>query len=67
MPKASAQRRVASTYLFDRPGISVENSIGVVEDDFRFWPFVVDMAFYGLLLAALVTIGGQVRSWREEG
>ena len=40
-------------YLFDRPGISVEEKIGVPEDDFRAWPFVADVAFYWLALAAL--------------
>lgn len=57
----------SAPYLFDRPGISVENSIGVVEDDFRFWPFVADMAFYGLLLAGLGSRGRQVRFRRKRG
>lgn len=41
-------------YAFDRPGISVENRIGFPEDDFRWWPFVADVAFYQLLLLGLM-------------
>ena len=53
-------------YLFDRPGISVENSIGIPEDDFRFWPLTADAAFYWLLLSAMCKIAMSIRFVRQE-
>lgn len=51
-------------YLFDRAGISVEDSIGVPEDDFRFWPFAANLAFYWVVLAGLWAMQRRVRALR---
>ena len=48
-------------YVFDRPGISVENKIGIPEDDFRTWPLVADVAFFWLAVAALSRVGQALR------
>ncbi|HWH18883.1 MAG TPA: hypothetical protein VNT77_11245 [Allosphingosinicella sp.] len=50
-------------FLFDKPGISVEWQLAFVEDDFRFWPFVANVAFY---LLVLLGIGGAVRRARRK-
>lgn len=39
-------------FLFDRAGVSVEWKLTFVEDDFRGWSFVADMAFYWLIVMA---------------
>ena len=38
-------------YLFDAPGVSVEDQLAFVEDNFHAWPFALDAAAY---LAAIV-------------
>ncbi|QPT11223.1 hypothetical protein [Sphingomonas paucimobilis] len=48
-------------FAFDRPGISVEGKIAFTEDDFRFWPFIADVAFYELALLALCRLMQRVR------
>ena len=40
-------------FLYDRPGISIENKISVLEDDFRTAPFVADVAFYLLIVLGI--------------
>ena len=40
-------------FAFDTPGISVEGKISFLEDDFRPWPFIADVAFYELILLAI--------------
>ncbi|WP_097093107.1 hypothetical protein [Novosphingobium sp. Chol11] len=60
-PKPVLNAGWPAPYLFDRPGISVENRIGIPEDDFRFWPFTANIAFYWLLLAGIRRISGRPR------
>lgn len=51
-------------FAFDRPGISVEDKIAFPEDDFRFWPFVSNVAFYLLIILSLMHC---LRRLRAEG
>src|SRR5688572_31550688 len=49
------ERRLAAgfplAYLYDRPSISVPGAIHLVEDEFRFLPFVLNILIYfGVLL-----------------
>lgn len=37
-------------FYFDFPGVSVENQIGFLEDEFRLYPFLIDLWIYYLLL-----------------
>lgn len=37
-------------FLFDVPGVSVEWTLSIGEDDFRMGPFVANVAFYFLIL-----------------
>ena len=46
-------------FLFDNPGVSVPDQLGVGEDDFRWLPFLADVLFW-LLLAVLLA-----RGWRR--
>lgn len=57
-PKPKLNGGWPAPYLFDKPGISVEGKLFVIEDDFRWGPFVADVAFYLLGLLALR------RGWR---
>ena len=50
-----------AAFLFDRPGISVEDSLFLIEDDFRWQPFMADVGFY---MALLVGLGALARSSR---
>ncbi len=45
-------------YLFDTPGVSVENQLAFVEDDFEPLPFALDAA----LFFAAVTLGARIAS-----
>ena len=42
------------SYLFDMPGVSVENQLSFAEDIFRLNPFLSDIAFYFMVLLCLV-------------
>lgn len=64
-PKPVLNAGWPAPYLFDRPGISVENSIGIPEDDFRFWPFAANVAFYWLLLSAMRKVSVKLRFVRR--
>ena len=46
-------------FLFDNPGVSVPDQLGVGEDDFRWPPFLADVLFWLLLLLLLA------RGWRR--
>jgi len=46
-------------FLFDNPGVSVPDALGIGEDDFRWPPFLADVVFWLLLLLLLA------RSWRR--
>lgn len=56
-PKPKLNGGWPAPFLFDKPGISVEGKLGLVEDDFRPWPFVANVSFYLVILYALE------RSW----
>lgn len=62
-PKPVLNAGWPAPYLFDRPGISVENSIGIPEDDFRLWPFTANIAFYWMLLAEMRKLSMRLRLW----
>ncbi len=49
-------------YLVDNPGISRPNQLAFVEDDFRPWPFVANIAFYAWLIAGAGTALRRIRS-----
>jgi hypothetical protein len=65
-PKPVLNAGWPAPYLFDRPGISVENKISILEDDFRFWPFTANVSFYWLLLSAMCKIAMSFRFVRQE-
>ena len=65
-PKPVLNAGWPAPYLFDRPGISVENKISIFEDDFRFWSFTANVAFYWLLLSAMCRIAKRFRFVRPE-
>ncbi len=60
-PKPKLNSGWPAPYLFDVPGISVEGALFIVEDDFRWGPFVADWAFFALGLLALVRGWERVR------
>jgi hypothetical protein len=43
-------------YLFDAPGVSVEDQLAFIEDDFQLVAFTLDVALY----FAVVTLGSQI-------
>jgi hypothetical protein len=49
-------------FIFDSPGISVENRLSVGEDDFRGYPFLMDVWFYW---ASLVFSGIALKNLRQ--
>ena len=61
-PKPKLNGGWPAPFLFDKPGISVEGKLAVIEDDFRAWPFVADIAFYLLILLGM---GAAVRQTRK--
>lgn len=54
-----------AAFLFDRPGISVEDALFVVEDDFRWEPFMANVGFYLSLLVGLRAVLRTSRSRAE--
>ena len=44
-------------FLFDNPGVSVPDQLGIGEDDFRWPPFLADVLFWLLLLLLLARTG----------
>jgi hypothetical protein len=45
-------------FLFDSPGTSVVGQLGLMEDDFKPWRFLLDMAVFGTLPAAGAVVIG---------
>lgn len=43
-------------YLYDSPGVSVEDQLAFVEDRFRWPPFILDVTIYAFLIG-LLTLG----------
>jgi hypothetical protein len=64
-PKPVLNAGWPAPFAFDRHGISVEGRIGFPEDDFRFWPFVANLAFFRLLLGALLVLCIRARRGSE--
>jgi hypothetical protein len=52
-PKPKLNGGWPAPYLFDRPGISVEGKLAVIEDDFRHWPFIANISFYLIIIFLL--------------
>jgi hypothetical protein len=49
-------------YLVDNPGISRPNQLAFVEDYFRLWPFLSNIAFYAWMLAGIIHVARRLRS-----
>ena len=60
-PKPKLNGGWPAPFLFDRPGISVENALFVVEDDFRWEPFLADVGFYLALLLGARAVLARIR------
>lgn len=56
-PKPKLNGGWPAPFLFDKPGISVEGKLAIIEDDFRVWPFIANVGFY-LVSLMLIT-----RAW----
>ena len=52
-------------YLFDAPGVSVEDQLAFVEDHFRPVAFVLDVAFYFAIIALGPRIAARLRNRRQ--
>jgi hypothetical protein len=37
-------------YVFDDPGVSVRGQLGILEDEFRFFPFSLDVVVFGSVI-----------------
>ena len=60
-PKPRLNGGWPAPYLFDRPGISVEDRLHWGEDEFRPGPFLADVGFYALGLLVIARVGRVVR------
>ena len=61
-PKPKLNGGWPAPFLFDKPGISVENALFPIEDDFRWPPFLADVAFYLLILLGVRTVLSRARA-----
>jgi WD40 repeat protein len=49
------------SYIVDKPSISVPGSLGLFEDEFRPWMFVLDMLFFGIVITLALEMGKNAR------
>jgi hypothetical protein len=48
-------------YLVDKPSISVSGSLGLLDDEFRPWLFLLDMLFFSIVITVVMEIGKNTR------
>jgi hypothetical protein len=52
-------------YIFDNPGVSVRDQLGLFEDDFYLFPFIVDMLIISVGVWFLFSLLGRILYKRE--
>ena len=52
-PELSLSGGFPAPFMYDRAGVSVVGNVSFLEDDFRVYPFISNIAFYFIILGAI--------------